>query len=766
MVLFRSLVIMVGIIFLIPPKLPADTIPVNKYLYSLVSVSSDNTNHPAADAFDMDTTTWWALYNSGGYSLPGEMIIDLGDTLDVSGFSYLPNSKSPKAKADSFAFFVSMDPGRWSDPELAGIFDWQGQTDTKRRTFFFGPAKGRYVKIMYLTNTDPASDNVHTCDLVVYRSAYPVTAYKKNQQISFSYIPEQFTRDHYLKLQAFSSSGLPVYYQVISGPVTLSHDTVFFTGQAGIAKILAWVEGNDTLYPRQVTRTFAVTDLNAFYPVIYTNLSEDRPVRMPSLAGYPLWFRTSIDYGDQLQITGFDITVDGEAQDVFIKDHTAVVNWTPDSYGVHTVHVAVSASNGNTAGKDYIITVSQDIDSTTIRGLDHILINFPNPGQVARDTMHLPQFTGGYNKLTGHFFVSCPDIPGGCDDWDRGASLEVLAPNGQWVGIIRYITPYGVACGHTIDLTDYMSILQGDVPYRLTIDTWGTGGWLVTLDLEYGKGTPDYLYSTVDVLWNKTFPFGDPANLQPVPPSRIDIHDYAEKAVMNVVTTGHGWGENNSQNAAEFYHAINYFEINGVRMFTQDLWQTCNPNPDNCTGQKGTWYYDRAGWCPGSIAKLYRYDLSGYISRDTITINYIFDPSYEDKCNPHNPDCISGTTCPNCKDGFNPVFYVSANLIAFSNRMITEVHSPKNNPLPVNDFAFEVWPNPVKDLLHFYCEEVFDDATLSLIDAFGHILAEYHFGRNASLAAFRLDVSKLPAGIYYIGIRTPDRYGLQKIIKL
>ena len=243
MALFRSSIIMAGIIFLIPAKLQADTIPVNKYLYSLVSVSSDNTNHPGADAFDMDTTTWWALYNSGGYSLPGEMIIDLGDTFDVSGFSYLPNSKSPKARADSFAFFVSLDPGRWDNPELAGIFDWQGQTDTKRRTFFFGPVKGRYVKIMYLTNTDPSSVSVHTCDLVVYRSTYPVAAYKKNQQISFPHIPEQFTRDHYLKLQAVSLLGLPVTYQVLSGPVTLSHDTVFFTGQAGFAKIMVLVEG-------------------------------------------------------------------------------------------------------------------------------------------------------------------------------------------------------------------------------------------------------------------------------------------------------------------------------------------------------------------------------------------------------------------------------------------------------------------------------------------------------------------------------------------
>ena len=39
------------------------------------------------------------------------------------------------------------------------------------------------------------------------------------------------------------------------------------------------------------------------------------------------------------------------------------------------------------------------------------------------------------------------------------------------------MTPYNVGCTHSIELTDYESIMQGEVEFRMFIDTWGTG-WL------------------------------------------------------------------------------------------------------------------------------------------------------------------------------------------------------------------------------------------------------------------------------------------------
>jgi hypothetical protein len=75
------------------------------------------------------------------------------------------------------------------------------------------------------------------------------------------------------------------------------------------------------------------------------------------------------------------------------------------------------------------------------------------------------------------------------------------------------------------------------------------------------------------------------------------------------------------------------------KLFIQHLWNYCNPNPDNCTGQQGTWQYNRAGWCPGAIAPPNIYDLTPYIGT-SIDIDYRFHPTYEDFCHPNNPECI------------------------------------------------------------------------------------------------------------------------------
>jgi hypothetical protein len=74
----------------------------------------------------------------------------------------------------------------------------------------------------------------------------------------------------------------------------------------------------------------------------------------------------------------------------------------------------------------------------------------------------------------------------------------------------------GLACDHELDVTDYSSLLQGQVEFRVFIDTWGTGGWQLTLDIDYTVGTPTFPYSTVTETWDGSYSFGNPANLQPV----------------------------------------------------------------------------------------------------------------------------------------------------------------------------------------------------------------------------------------------------------
>lgn len=178
------------------------------------------------------------------------------------------------------------------------------------------------------------------------------------------------------------------------------------------------------------------------------------------------------------------------------------------------------------------------------------------------------------------------------------AWVEIKDIHGKWVELFRYITPYGVACDHSIDVTDYESLLQGEIEFRVFIDTWGTGGWKMDLNFNYQQGNPEFAYTSIDEIWHGFFNFGDPSNLQPVPVRDISAPANSEQAAFRLVTTGYGWGNNNTGNAAEFYFATHNLKINGSTEFTQFLKTTCNPNPDGCTGQQGTWQYNRAGWCP------------------------------------------------------------------------------------------------------------------------------------------------------------------------
>ncbi|TKG94060.1 T9SS type A sorting domain-containing protein [Puteibacter caeruleilacunae] len=748
-------------IFLTKP-VNADTIPVPSYNYTLVSVSSDNESHPAAHAWDAGTDTWWALYNSEGYSLPGTLILDLGESVPVCGFSYLPNSGSKKSKPDRFEFYVSADGTNWGDAEVYTDFDWQGESDVTRRQIRFGAVDGRYIKLVYLTNTDQGSDNIHTSDFVVYKSS-TASLGKENQQIVFDKIEEQIVGGATLTLQAHSDAELPVQYEVISGPATIEGTDVVLSGESGKVTIRAYNDGNETYYATEMTRTFKVTNLADFSPTINCALSPESVIELSELRPYPIYFGASIAYRDQIDFTSVTVNIGGIDQKVEQEGDGYFVSWEPDEFTTYDVTITVAASNGKTTIENYSVEIVNQANDKTIRALDHVLVNFPNPGRTITGSFELPFFLGNYKKLTGHFITTCPNIDGACDDWDRWARLEVKGADGRWIEIVRYITPYGVGCSHEIDLTDYMSVLQGKLDYRLFIDTWGTGGWEVTFDLEYDAGTPEFIYSYVDVVWDGTYDFGNPLNLQSVEKKKMKIRNNVRLVKLNLVTTGHGWGANNTGNAAEFYHARHHIHVDGASKFEQDLWVDCDPNPDDCQGQKGTWYYNRAGWCPGAIAERYVFDLSDYMEQDSIELEYIFDESYVDHCHPNSTSCVSGSTCDNCNDGYNPHYHVDGHLISQSNNLITSLREPEKTKV-LEKLSFDIVANPNDGNFKIYCEHEFNGLMMFVYDISGQIQARYAFNDNYELTSYQFNLAHMGSGIYFVKLQTNDEVGVQKMV--
>lgn len=502
---------------------------------------------------------------------------------------------------------------------------------------------------------------------------------------------------------------------------------------------------------------------DATVPVLSTQLTEDYPLEMSELKEYPIYITATVEEPDTMdEVT---LTINGESFTAIEKNGFYLYPWTPTSYGAHEIIITAKTSSGDEIFIIKNIEVTNTPASQVVETMKDVVIEFG--GENSRwyyGYYTMPQFVGTYDSVNALFEVECPNIGGGCDDWDRWAHIDIKGPDGNWIQIIRYITPYGVACDHEIDLTDYMSLLQGEVEFRVFIDTWGTGGWQLSLNLDYHQGTPEYDYTGVVEAWDATYNFGDPADLQPVETYSAELLSTVEESYLRLSNTGHGWGENNTSNAAEFFNAYHNIDIDNEEVYTQHLFNLCNPNPDNCTGQQGTWYHNRAGWCPGAISPPDIFDLSSHIG-STIDLDYRFHPTYQDYCHPNNADCVSGTTCPDCNAGYNPHYNVDGHIISKSDTPLYYDNTLGINSVN-NDEIYElsVYPNPSDGLFSLFTEHLDGRTRVSIYTIEGKQVKVYYFDSNEELIDYKFDLSNLTSGLYFINLENKRGTGTKKII--
>ncbi len=263
-------------------------------------------------------------------------------------------------------------------------------------------------------------------------------------------------------------------------------------------------------------------------------------------------------------------------------------------------------------------------------------------------------------------------------------------------------------------------------------------------------------------LWYETYNFGDPANLQPTQTINAPIQENALAAKLKLVSTGHGWGDNNTNNAAEFHEDTHHVWVDGAQTFSQHNWQICNPNPDGCSPQNGTWTFNRAGWCPGSIAPWFDYDMSSYVDQNEVELKYRFDDDYVDLCNANNPNCVSGITCQNCNDGFNPHLIVASYLITLGDTPI-DVISTGIEDLKKPDLAFLLYPNPSSGMINLELKEATNQLEIRVLNNLGQtvkIIEE----TNTLLSTYAINLNGFPKGMYFVEVNTENRTGVQKVM--
>lgn len=577
------------------------------------------------------------------------------------------------------------------------------------------------------------------------------------QAITFPQIPNKLISDPPFELNASASSGLPVSYEIVSGPATLSGNTVTLTGAPGEVVVKASQPGDGVYNPAaDLFNSFQVLDPTQHVPAIDARSPLAGDVYVPVLGPVQLAAISSISYPELFSVTNLKFEIDGQqinAKDWGNSHYTAW--WTPPAYGAYDLKIISTNNFGASATKTVGINIVEQVSTQEVGAFSEVWSDVNN-GKIEIEA-ELPSFQGAYDKITAYLTIGCP--PGGCDEWDRISFIEVKGHNGQWYEIIRYITPYGVACSHNIDLTDFMSVLEGKVAFRVNLETLGNG-FLYSLEFEYKAGIPAHPYSAISEVWRKSYDFGNPADLQPVPEVNIPFPDGAKAAKLKLVSSGHAWGDNNTGNAAEFHEDTHHIWVDGAQTFAQHNWQICNPNPDGCQPQNGTWFYNRAGWCPGSIAPWFDYNMSAYVSQPSVTMGYVFNENYTDFCHPNNPNCVSGVTCPDCGDTYNPYLLVSAYVITTGDAPLGEIVGTEETI--GGTVAFNVFPNPASSVLNIELQENGGKAEVRLFNSIGQLSRVLI--QDFASQKMRMDVSGLAKGIYSVEVRTDNGIGVRKVI--
>ena len=579
------------------------------------------------------------------------------------------------------------------------------------------------------------------------------------QYIVFESIPAtKLTTDPPFVLHAYSNQGLPVSFTV-TGPATITNDTVLTITGPGMVSVTAHQPGNGTTIDpaTDVTQTFeAVNPLAVFPEVDIKNPVNGATVKNPKLLKIPLCATAVIDYPELLSISDLKFVIGG-------TDYTAtptangyyICYWQPSTYGSYTGHVVATSTGGSsTTSPDFTFNVVQDSSAQQFVAINQVhMATQTTYGLLMRldTTIVFPSFSGTYKKVTAVLNYDCPND--GCEPWDRVCHIMITGANGEETELFKYITPYGKACSDSVDVTDLVSQLQGKI--HLTADFPAKS--VITLTLKYHEGESPAKYSWVKKVWyDQYYSFGNFANQQSVEEKTVELQDtsdfYIHHAYLRIMSSGHNWGDNNTGNAAEFKEATHNIQVDGTTVYTQHLWQTCNPNPAGCNAQAGTWQYSRAGWCPGSIPILWRFDLSSYIHQD-VDLNYQFDPTYIDYCSSSNPGCVTGSTCTDCTDPANPIIDVAADLISYFDVIPASVEEL--------EIQMEVFPNPSNGV--FTIETSVDfmrDAVVTVLDATGKTVQQFSWNGESRT----LDLTQLSEGIYVLKVLSENGISVKKLI--
>lgn len=241
------------------------------------------------------------------------------------------------------------------------------------------------------------------------------------------------------------------------------------------------------------------------------------------------------------------------------------------------------------------------------------VVTDPSKGFNAyRNWASFPPGTTQYRRIVLSVTYRCPDSLR-CGEWDYIDGILLRRTGGinspsRDIELARMISPYGSRFGPSwhftwqTDITDFGFLLHDSVEIEFNHGGYESNtdrGWLITLDFALTEGPPALPILGMDTLWNGTFPYGDTSNPieKLIPPISFTTRYDARIARLRIVQTGHGMDD--SENCAEFCSKTRRVLLDDSVRDERQVWRRCGTNP--LYPQAGTWLYDRANWCPGSV---------------------------------------------------------------------------------------------------------------------------------------------------------------------
>lgn len=120
--------------------------------WQIVFADSADISFPASNAIDGKSTTMWHTPWEGKIKQhPYSIVVDMGETLTLKGFTYSPRVDGNKSGTiTKFEFYTSMDGATWQKADCNGEFANIANNTVKQHIRFNQPLQGKYFKLVSL----------------------------------------------------------------------------------------------------------------------------------------------------------------------------------------------------------------------------------------------------------------------------------------------------------------------------------------------------------------------------------------------------------------------------------------------------------------------------------------------------------------------------------------------------------------------------------------------------------------------------------------